>query len=224
MAEISALTAARAFALQGDARIQREAQEEGRARVEALRQQQIDAQNRDAALQETADRQRLDRQRADLRAQGEARARFDAQALARETQILDQRRQLADAEFRDDETLALRQAGVDRKFELDRAFFAEVSAPQAGDSGRAARPDAVLAPTPADNAAPPEATPSPDQLREAAFQAVVAERDARVAERRAAERDAAIQQQIDQRLAADRIAETLFNPELPRGSVVDLTG
>jgi len=206
MAEIPALTAARAFAAQGDARIQRELQEENRARLELQRQQEIDARSRAAAEQLARGQQQLETLRNDLRVAEENRVFFRAQEDLRAFNDLDQRLLLAERQATEDnlEARAL------------RAFEDEAPAP-------AARQPSVGLLT-LDEIAAGLAVEQTDVGSELAFQALEDERLSRLSERRDAERDAAIQLRIDLQIAADRVATTPPDPGLPRGSIVDIFG
>ncbi len=224
MAEIASLTAGRAFALETDAIRARDRQDQARARLETQRQAELDQQARDATAQQAADRLRVQRARDDIEAQNQLRDLIDAREVLRQDEIAARRGELARADSLDREARAQDRANVDREFEINRNQLAAETAPATGNAAPPERFDAAQAPRALGEAAAAGATPTAAQLREAQAQAQVAERDARVAERRAAERDAAIQQQIDLQLSNDRISATLFNPDLPRGSVVDVVG
>ena len=50
------------------------------------------------------------------------------------------------------------------------------------------------------------------------------DRAVRLADKRENDSNFQVQQQIDQQIADDRIAEIQFDPNLPRGSIVDIAG
>ena len=206
MAEIPALTAARSFALQGDARIQREQQEEARARLDLLRQQELDARNRTAAEQLTRQQQQLETLREDVRLADENRRFFRAQEDARAFSTLDERLFVAERRITEDNLEA-------------RALLAlEDEAPPLP-----AREPVGSVQT-ADEIAAGLAVDPAEIDRELAFQALEDERAQRLAERRDAQRDAAIQQRIDLEIASDRISTAAPQPGQARGSIVDVTG
>ena len=206
MAEIPALTAARSFALQGDARIQREQQEEARARLDLLRQQELDARNRTAAEQLTRQQQQLETLREDVRLADENRRFFRAQEDARAFNTLDERLFVAERRITEDNLEA-------------RALLAlEDEAPPLP-----AREPVGSVQT-ADEIAAGLAVDPAEIDRELAFQALEDERAQRLAERRDAQRDAAIQQRIDLEIASDRISTAAPQPGQARGSIVDVTG
>jgi len=206
MAEIPALTAARSFALQGDARIQREQQEEARARLDLLRQQELDARNRAAAEQLARQQQQLETLREDVRLADENRRFFRAQEDARAFSTLDERLFVAERRITEDNLEA-------------RALLAlEDEAPPLP-----AREPVGSVQT-ADEIAAGLAVDPAEIDRELAFQALEDERAQRLAERRDTQRDAAIQQRIDLEIASDRISTAAPQPGLARGSIVDVTG
>lgn len=206
MAEIPALTAARSFALQGDARIQREQQEEARARLDLLRQQELDARNRAAAEQLARQQQQLETLREDVRLADENRRFFRAQEDARAFSTLDERLFVAERRITEDNLEA-------------RALLAlEDEAPPLP-----AREPVGSVQT-ADEIAAGLAVDPAEIDRELAFQALEDERAQRLAERRDAQRDAAIQQRIDLEIASDRISTAAPQPGQARGSIVDVTG
>ena len=206
MAEIPALTAARSFALQGDARTQREQQEEARARLDLLRQQELDARNRTAAEQLTRQQQQLETLREDVRLADENRRFFRAQEDARAFSTLDERLFVAERRITEDNLEA-------------RALLAlEDEAPPLP-----AREPVGSVQT-ADEIAAGLAVDPAEIDRELAFQALEDERAQRLAERRDAQRDAAIQQRIDLEIASDRISTAAPQPGQARGSIVDVTG
>ena len=206
MAEIPALTAARSFALQGDARTQREQQEEARARLDLLRQQELDARNRTAAEQLTRQQQQLETLREDVRLADENRRFFRAQEDARAFSTLDERLFVAERRITEDNLEA-------------RALLAlEDEAPPLP-----AREPVGTVQT-ADEIAAGLAVDPAEIDRELAFQALEDERAQRLAERRDTQRDAAIQQRIDLEIASDRISTAAPQPGLARGSIVDVTG
>jgi len=206
MAEIPALTAARSFALQGDARTQREQQEEARARLDLLRQQELDARNRTAAEQLARQQQQLETLREDVRLADENRRFFRAQEDARAFSTLDERLFVAERRITEDNLEA-------------RALLAlEDEAPPLP-----AREPVGSVQT-ADEIAAGLAVDPAEIDRELAFQALEDERAQRLAERRDAQRDAAIQQRIDLEIASDRISTAAPQPGLARGSIVDVTG
>jgi len=206
MAEIPALTAARSFALQGDARIQREQQEEARARLDLLRQQELDARNRTAAEQLARQQRQLETLREDVRLADENRRFFRAQEDARAFNTLDERLFVAERRITEDNLEA-------------RALLAlEDEAPPLP-----AREPVGTVQT-ADEIAAGLAVDPAEIDRELAFQALEDERAQRLAERRDTQRDAAIQQRIDLEIASDRISTAAPQPGLARGSIVDVTG
>ena len=206
MAEIPALTAARSFALQGDARIQREQQEEARARLDLLRQQELDARNRTAAEQLARQQRQLETLREDVRLADENRRFFRAQEDARAFSTLDERLFVAERRITEDNLEA-------------RALLAlEDEAPPLP-----AREPVGSVQT-ADEIAAGLAVDPAEIDRELAFQALEDERAQRLAERRDTQRDAAIQQRIDLEIASDRISTAAPQPGLARGSIVDVTG
>ncbi|MGH6660616.1 MAG: hypothetical protein ACREB6_03705 [Rhodospirillales bacterium] len=206
MAEIPALTAARSFALQGDARIQREQQEEARARLDLLRQQELDARNRTAAEQLARQQRQLETLREDVRLADENRRFFRAQEDARAFSTLDERLFVAERRITEDNLEA-------------RALLAlEDEAPPLP-----AREPVGTVQT-ADEIAAGLAVDPAEIDRELAFQAIEDERAQRLAERRDAQRDAAIQQRIDLEIASDRISTAAPQPGLARGSIVDVFG
>ena len=58
---------------------------------------------------------------------------------------------------------------------------------------------------------------------ELAFDLLERDRSVRLTDRREGDRDFLVQQQIDQQIAEARIAEIPFDPDLPRGSLVDIS-
>ncbi|MBI2585997.1 MAG: hypothetical protein HYW28_09035 [Rhodospirillales bacterium] len=198
------MTAARAFALQGDARIQREQQDEARARLELARQQEIDARNRAGAEQLARQQQQLETLRNDLRLADENRRFFRAQEDLRAFNDLDQRLLLADRQATENNL----EARALRAFE-DEAPPLPAREPVVGGQT-------------ADEIAAGLAVDPAEIDREIAFQALEDERAQRLAERRDAQRDAAIQQRIDLEIASDRISTAAPQPGLARGSIVDV--
>lgn len=223
MAEIPALQAAQGFALQTDAKLQRELAEQNRARVEALRQNTVDTRNATAQDEVGKKALQLERQRLDIRAADDLRTRQRAQQIAREGQIAEQRRTITLGDAADHERKAADSQALDRAFVLGRQGLDQPAAnfapPPAEDL---AAND--LGPRPLDIAGVAEAPPTPDQIRLGDFQILEQERDLRLAERRQDARDALIQQQLDLQLAQDRIDSVPPRPDLPRGSIVDVTG
>ena len=226
MAEIPALQAAQGFALQTDAKLQRELAEQNRARVEALRQNTVDTRNATAQDEIRQKALQIERQRQDIRAADDLRTRQRAQQIAREGQIADQRLLIVETDDRDFARKSNAAEALDRAFVLARQSDNEALANFAPASPLAPLPgpDDAGGPRPLDIAGVAEAPPAPDQIRLGDFQILEQERDLRLAERRQDARDALIQQQLDLQLAQDRIDSVPPRPDLPRGSIVDVTG
>lgn len=201
MAEIAAVTAARSTALATDAERLRDQQEQARIRRELERQADLERQDRAVAEQRAADQRRLEVVRNERRVEQENRRFFLAQEELSTTDLLDER-------------LAFRQDQIAGEI-IDARDF------RAAEDARAL--NAPAGPEPATVAAPAvEAPPPTDDTRDLNFRSLEDARDARVAERRAAERDAAQQQRQDLLVAENRIAGTPPTPGLPRGSIVDV--
>jgi hypothetical protein len=226
MAEFPALQAAQNFALQSDAKVQRELLEQNRARVEALRQAGIDTRNAAAGEEIRKKTLQLERQRQDIREADLARARERQAQVAREGEIKEQRRLIDEKDARDFALKSNAAEALDRQFVLRRQFDNEIQAnfqpaprlvplPGPDDSGAAQA---------AGIAGVAEAPLTPEQIRLDNFALLEAERDARIAERRQDTRDRLIQQQLDLQLAEDRINSVPPRPDLPRGSIVDVVG
>ena len=224
MAEIPALQAAQGFALQTDAKLQRELAEQNRARVEALRQNTVDTRNATAQDEVGKKALQIERQRLDIRAADDLRTRQRAQQIAREGQIAEQRRTITLDDAANHELKAADSEALDRAFVLERQGLDQPAAnfaPALPAEDLAAND---LGPRPLGIAGVAEAPPAPDQIRLGNFQILEQERDLRLAERRQDARDALIRQQLDLQLAEDRINSVPPRPDLPRGSIVDVTG
>ena len=224
MAEIPALQAAQSFALQTDAKLQRELAEQNRARVEALRQNTVDTRNATAQDEVRKKALQIERQRLDIRAADDLRARQRAQQIAREGQIAEQRRTITLDDAADHELRVADFQAQTRLFELERQGLDQPAANFAPPPPAEDLAANDLGPRPLGIAGVAEAPLTPDQIRLGDFQILEQERDLRLAERRQDARDALIQQQLDLQLAQDRIDSVPPRPDLPRGSIVDVTG
>jgi hypothetical protein len=221
MAEIPALHAAQIFALQSDAKTVREQQEQARARLESLRQNNLDIRNGAVLEQTRAKELQLERQRQDLREADQIRARQRADRIAREFEISDHRRFIDQTNAADRERRSA-EANADVRFFADRRSADRAVQPFAAPE--TPNPNEFNAPRPFDVGEITQPPPAPDRNGLGFFEIQQQERDLRLAERRGAARDAAIQQQFDLQLAGDRIDSVPPNPDLPRGSIVDVFG
>jgi len=70
----------------------------------------------------------------------------------------------------------------------------------------------------------PDAITGPPPAEEFDFGQLEGDRAVRLADRNESDRDLQVQQQIDQQSAEDQIANIPFDPNLPRGSIVDIFG
>ncbi len=248
MSDISAISAGRAAALRNEARFQRNQQEQTRIRLDEERR--VAAQRQSRAVQEqNATRTRRVEDAIDARTQLNAERRsFDLDNLTLEEEIQGRRDFIRNSDADDARTIAQqRDADAARprltpqapvtdlsvgRFEQDPPPLAPPSEPTSpqltaqeilqNSQGLPAAPEPLPDVGPLDPFAPVEegvALPSLD------FAIQERERSLRVAERRIDARVQDISQRVSLERTDTRIAQaTQADPNLPRGSIVDIVG
>jgi hypothetical protein len=247
MSEISAVAAGRALILRNDTRNQREVEVQNRQRLEQLRQDGVDRQSRLIAEQSALDRRRLQDFRGDQRQDDSEQRLFDAQLLTEEVLFTDRRVQ----DRENDIELELLRA---RALDFERSLPPLTPRQPIGNEGlrtpeeieiarQLAEPDIpppvgfvppqepLAALTPFEAPAPAVAgvdefgpSPAAELTEEVIFDVQERDRVLRLNERRAEEGQSQVQQEFALSQAEDRINETDFDPERPRGTIVDVFG
>lgn len=243
MAEISAITAARAAVLRNDTRNLRQQELRNSQRLQQERQDELDKKARINQEQLSIDRRRLDTRRVDLSQENANRRFFRAQLQTQDIQANDRQLQNRLDDI-DDEVLRARGLDVERALPPltpndpvgaittpeELAILRQLAEPD--------RPPPVGFPPLEDRLAPPtpfeslgvaaiddiEPAPAADPAEELTFALQERERALRVTERRTEVVDSQVRQEIDLQLAQDRIDEAGFDPERPRGTIVDVFG
>ncbi|MCH7937476.1 MAG: hypothetical protein IH994_10380 [Proteobacteria bacterium] len=245
MTEISFISAARAAILRNDTRNLRQQELRNTQRLQQLRQEDVDKQARVIQDQLSLDRRRLDTLRQDLSQESANRRFFRAQEQTRDIQANDRQVQDLRSDIRD-ENLRARGLDVERslppltpsqpigglitpeELEIQRQLAEPDRPPPLGLPPLEDRPPPL---TPFEAPAPGvaaiddfEPAPAADQTEALTFALQERERTLRVNERHADEFDSQVRQEIDLQLAQDRIDEGNFDPERPRGAIVDVFG
>lgn len=243
MAEISAISAARAAVLRNDTRNLRQQELRNTQRLQQERQADIDKQARNIQDQLSLDRRRLNTLGGDLSRENANRRFFSAQELSLDIQ--DNDRQVQDR-LGDIEDELLRARGLDVEGSLPPLTPSEpVGVPITPEEleiqrqlAEPDRPPLVGFPPLEDRLAPPtpfespgvaaiddfEPAPAAGQTEELTFAIQERERALRVTERRTEDIDSQVRQEVDLQSAQDRIDEANFDPERPRGTLVDIFG
>ena len=248
MAEIASVAVGRAIQARTDDRNLRRREERARQELVQARQAQVTRQAQ--AAEELAVARRLRTQTVD----DEQRTRladqklFDAQRESQDIRFSDRQFEFLQAEITE-ETLRARALDNDTG-PLPPLPPGEPAGTVLSADDIEARdrlnsvPETIPGPPPADDSrfaqgpAPLEASvggvqPPDDGLQGAEAQAITGqllfdvlegERAVRLIDSRESDRDFQIQQRIDQGIAEDRVPETPFEPTLPRGSIVDISG
>ncbi len=243
MAEISAISAARAAVLRNDTRNLRQQELRNTQRLQQERQADIDKQARNIQDQLSLDRRRLNTLGDDLSRENADRRFFSAQELSLDIQADDRLFQDRRGEI-EGELLLARGLDVERSLPplTPREPIGGLITPEELEIQRQlAEPDQPppVGLPPLDDRPPPltpfeapgvaaiddfEPAPAADQTEEPTFAFQERERALRITERRTEEVDSQVQQEIDLQLAQDRINEANFDPGRPRGTLVDLFG
>lgn len=248
MAEIAFVTVGRALQVQTDAKNLRRQEERARQELDLTRQAQVAQQVRTAGDLEQARRNRtqtvVDEQRTRLADQ----KLFDAQRESQEVRASDERFDNLQAEISEeilraraleDDTgplpplppgeltgIVLTPGDIEARDRLN-SFSEPIPAPPPDDDRQFAQGPAPLetgvagVQPPDDGFEGAEAQAVTDAL---AFNLLEGERTVRLADRRDDDRDLQSQQQVNQRTAENRIVQIPFDPNLPRGSIVDISG
>lgn len=243
MAEISAVTVARATALRNDTRNLRQQELRNTERLQQERQDDLDKRTRISQDQLSNDRRRLETRRDDLSRKDANRRLFLAQERSLDIQANDRQVQNRRGEIEDE---LLRARGLDVERALPPLTPSEpiggLITPEELEIQRQLaepdRPPAVGLPPLEDRLPPPtpfespgvaaiddfEPAPAADQTEVLTFALQERERALRNTERRIEEIDSLVRQEVDLQLSQDRIDEANFDPERPRGTLVDVFG
>lgn len=245
MAEISAVTVARATALRNDTRNLRQQELRKTERLQQERQDDLDKQARIIEDQLSNDRRRLETRSDDLSREDANRRLFLAQERSLDIQANDRQVQNLRREI-EDELLLARGLDVERalppltpsepigglitpeELEIQRQLAEPDRPPAVGLPPLDDRPPPL---TPFEAPAPGvaaiddfEPAPAADQTEVLTFALQERERALRNTERRIEEIDSLVRQEVDLQLSQDRIDEANFDPERPRGTLVDVFG
>ena len=243
MAEISAVSAARAAVLRNDTRNLRQQELRNTERLQLERQADLDKQARTIQNQLSFDRRQLETRRDDLNQGDVDRRFFRAQEQSREIQVNDRLVQNLQDEI-EGELLEARGLDVERSLPplTPRQPIGVVITPEELEIQRQlAEPDQPppVGLPPLEDRLPPttpfeplgvaaiddfEAAPAAEQSEERIFAFQERERVLRISERRTEDINSQVQQEVDLQLAQDRIDEASFDPEQPRGTLVDIFG
>ncbi|MCH7832883.1 MAG: hypothetical protein IIC55_08430 [Proteobacteria bacterium] len=243
MAEISAVTVARATALRNDTRNLRQQELRNTERLQQERQDDLDKRTRIIEDQLSNDRRRLETRRDDLSREDANRRLFLAQERSLDIQANDRQFQNRRGDIEDE---LLRARGLDVERALPPLTPSEpiggLITPEELEIQRQLaepdRPPAVGLPPLEDRLPPPtpfespgvaaiddfEPAPAADQTEVLTFALQERERALRNTERRIEEIDSLVRQEVDLQLSQDRIDEANFDPERPRGTLVDVFG
>lgn len=248
MAEIAFVTVGRALQVQTDAKNLRRQEERARQELELTRQAQVAQQVRTAGDLEQARRSRaqtvIDEQRTRLADQ----KLFDAQRESQEVRASDERfdnlqaeisEEILRAQALENDTgplpplppgeltgIVLTPGDIEARDRLN-SFSEPIPAPPPDDDRQFAQGPAPLetgvagVQPPDDGFEGAEAQAVTDAL---AFNLLEGERAVRLTDRRDDDLDFQVRQQIDLRTADNRIVQIPFDPNLPRGSIVDISG
>ena len=243
MAEITAVTAARAAALRNDTRNLRQQELRNAQRLQQERQDDLDKQARINQDQLSNDRRRIETRRDDLNREDANRRLFLAQERSLDIQANDRQFQDLRREIEDERLLA-RELDVEHTLPplTPRQPIGGLITPEELEIQRQlAEPDQPLpfGLPPLDDRPPPltpfeapgvaaiddfELVPAAGQTIEADFAALERQRALRNSERRTEEIDSQVRQEVDLQLAEDRIDEAGFDPQRLRGTLVDVFG
>ena len=243
MAEISAVTVARATALRNDTRNLRQQELRNTERLQQERQDDLDKRTRIIEDQLSNDRRRLETRRDDLSREDANRRLFLAQERSLDIQANDRQFQNRRGDIEDE---LLRARGLDVERALPPLTPSEpiggLITPEELEIQRQLaepdRPPAVGLPPLEDRLPPPtpfespgvaaiddfEPAPAADQTEVLTFALQERERALRNTERRIEEIDSLVRQEVDLQLSQDRIDEANFDPERPRGTLLDVSG
>lgn len=248
MAEIASVAAGRAGQAIADTRNLRRREVRARQELDQARQARVTRQAQAAEEQAVARRRRTQTVTDERRTRLADQKLFDAQRESQDIRFSDERFEFLQAEITE-ETLRARalenETGPLEPLPPGEPTGAVLTAADIEARDRLndfAEP--IPGPPPADDRpfaqgpAPTEASvaglqPPDDGLESAEAQAITdalafdlleGERAVRLTDKREGDSDFQVQQRIDQQIAEDRIAEAPFEPTLPRGSIVDISG